>query len=257
MLTKLIFSTIYSFFISSFEKNIRGLTPIPSYPTTNPILFNGSYPKYQGGFTVSEDYLTGCQNPGQIALTFDDGPSIFTGKLLDELKRNNVTASFFLVGNRISNYSDTVRQAYLDGHIIGDHSYSHANLSTLKTKAFNYEVTTTSTLIYNITGKYPKFFRFPYYDYTQITLNNVMNTKKMIIFFDNLDTEDYVNTANWLNTFNSTIQASNVLSDSYIVLNHDIYNTTVEKVNSMIAIGKQAGFKFVSLEECIGWNGYF
>ena len=257
MNVKLIFNAIYSFFIVSTEKNIRGLTPIPSYPTPNYLQINGSYPKYPGGFTVSDDYLTGCRNPGQIALTFDDGPSEFTRQLLDVLKGNNVTASFFLVGNRISNYSDVVRQAYLDGHIIGDHSYSHANLSTLKTKAFNYEIGTTSALIYNITGKYPKFFRFPYFDYTQTTLNNVINIKKMIAFFDNLDTEDYVDQVNWLSTFNSTISSSNITMDSYIVLNHDIYNTTIVKVDSMIAIGKQAGFKFVSLEECVGWSGYF
>jgi peptidoglycan/xylan/chitin deacetylase (PgdA/CDA1 family) len=237
-----------AFFSFSGSNNLRSL---------NPVQTNGTYPKSPGGFTVSADYSTGCVNPGQIALTFDDGPGQYSRQLLDILKVNNVTASFFLIGNLIPNYSDVVSQAFADGHIIGDHSYTHANLSTLKSKAFNYEIAATSSLIYNATGKYPKFFRFPYYAYTQSTLNYVLNTKKMIVFFDNLDTKDYVDTANWLNTYNSSISASNVSIDSFIVLNHEIYTTTVDQVNSMIAIGKNAGYKFVSLEECIGFSGYF
>ena len=215
------------------------------YPISNPPI-DGVYQKYPTGFTVSENSASGCQNPGQIALTFDDGPSQYTSRLLNILKINNITASFFLIGENISNYSNIVLQQYMDGHNIGDHTFNHLYSSGLSSQTFNSEINSTAIIIKNITGQY--------YDYTPVELAYVTTT--MIVIFDNLDTLDYSNTKKWINTYTSIINSANVSTDSFVVLNHDTYLTTVNMVNTQINIGKKAGFKFVSLEECIGWNAY-
>jgi peptidoglycan/xylan/chitin deacetylase (PgdA/CDA1 family) len=239
----MLFKLLRSVFITYF--GLRNLSfNVPNYPSST------------AGFAVSINHVTGCQNPGQIALTFDDGPGPYTLDLLNILKSNNVQASFFLIGSQIINYPNVVQQQFMNGHIIGDHTFTHPHLPLLNMSSFNSEISLTASLVHNITGRTPKFFRFPYYDYTPAQMTYVTTVDNMIVFFDNLDTKDYINTLTWLTTYTNTITFANPLTDSFIVINHDIYNTTVSLVNKQIQIGKQAGFRFVTLEECIGYSAY-
>ncbi|MDQ0592529.1 peptidoglycan/xylan/chitin deacetylase (PgdA/CDA1 family) [Chryseobacterium ginsenosidimutans] len=72
----------------------------------------------------------------EVALTFDDGPTEFTPKFLDILKENNIKATFFCIGKQIEKYPETFQRIIEEGHIIGNHTYSHSNntgfLSTSK-----------------------------------------------------------------------------------------------------------------------------
>lgn len=63
----------------------------------------------------------------EVALTFDDGPTEFTPKFLDILKKNNVKATFFCIGKQIEKFPETFQRIIAEGHIIGNHTYSHSN----------------------------------------------------------------------------------------------------------------------------------
>ena len=71
------------------------------------------------------------KNKKMVALTYDDGPSIYTPRILKTLKENNSVATFFVVGNRVPMYSDTVKKAYDMGCEIGNHTYEHKSLPNL------------------------------------------------------------------------------------------------------------------------------
>ena len=66
-----------------------------------------------------------------VALTFDDGPGPYTGRLLDGLKARGVQVTFFMVGTNVANYPDTVARVYREGHQVANHSYDHAELTEL------------------------------------------------------------------------------------------------------------------------------
>ncbi|MDP4179927.1 MAG: glycosyltransferase [Bacillota bacterium] len=99
----------------------------------------------------------------KIALTFDDGPNnVYTPKILDILKKNNIKASFFLIGKNAWDNPDIVKRMYKEGHNIGNHTYSHPDLpqySRLKTRL---ELNMTNDIIEILTGHTTMLFRQPY-----------------------------------------------------------------------------------------------
>ena len=79
----------------------------------------------------------------QIAITFDDGPSVCTPALLDGLKERNVKATFFLVGENVETYPDIVKRIYEEGHLIGNHTYHHVEITKLSDEEAMYEINKT------------------------------------------------------------------------------------------------------------------
>lgn len=101
--------------------------------------------------------------PGTVALTFDDGPSpIYTPQILAILKKYQIKATFFMMGIHAAAYPDMVRQVLADGHVIGNHTQTHPNLTKLNDKQLQAEITGPQKIIYNIIGKYPPCLRYPY-----------------------------------------------------------------------------------------------
>jgi len=79
-------------------------------------------------FQPGNIYRSGLVGTKTLALTFDDGPSAFTGPLLESLAQHNVRATFFVLGTRVRNHPATMERMMREGHVIANHSYSHANL---------------------------------------------------------------------------------------------------------------------------------
>ena len=101
--------------------------------------------------------------PGELALTFDDGPnSLWTPRLLDLLSRRGVRATFFLVGSRAQSHPALVRQILAAGHCIGNHSWSHRNLALAPSSTIEDQLSRTNQTLAEITGAPPRFFRPPY-----------------------------------------------------------------------------------------------
>ena len=102
-------------------------------------------------------------NPGELALTFDDGPNpAWTPRLLDTLATHNVHATFFMLGSRAQAEPALVRQIAAAGHLIGNHSWSHPNLALASSSQIEHELSRTSQTIEQITGAPVRFFRPPF-----------------------------------------------------------------------------------------------
>jgi peptidoglycan/xylan/chitin deacetylase (PgdA/CDA1 family) len=107
--------------------------------------------------------LTAPRRPGELALTFDDGPNpAWTPKLLDILAGHHVHATFFLVGKFAQAEPELVRTIVAAGHVIGNHTWSHPNLAWTATGKVREELKSTSDLLQQITGKPVRFFRPPF-----------------------------------------------------------------------------------------------
>jgi len=97
-----------------------------------------------------------------VALTFDDGPSPpYTDQLLDVLAKHNVKATFFMIGNRIERYPETVRRVIAGGHQVGNHSYSHPLLGFLPPNSVQREIERTDKLLRQVGVTGEIVFRAP------------------------------------------------------------------------------------------------
>jgi peptidoglycan-N-acetylglucosamine deacetylase len=124
------------------------------------------------GDIADEDYTTlpssyviqrfGAQ-PHKVALTFDDGPDPrWTPPILDILRDKGVHASFFVIGENAGTWPDLVRREVAEGHDVGNHTFTHPNLSVLPEQMVRLELDTTRKLFESITGRSMRLFRPPY-----------------------------------------------------------------------------------------------
>jgi len=107
--------------------------------------------------------LTAPRNPGELALTFDDGPNpAWTPQLLDLLAIHNVRATFFMVGSFAKAEPALVRRVAAAGHLIGNHSWTHPNLALTAARKVTEELNSTTDTLQQITGSPVRFFRPPF-----------------------------------------------------------------------------------------------
>lgn len=105
----------------------------------------------------------GSVGPGQVALTFDDGPSMpYTAEILDVLRGEGVHATFFLCGENAQRYPDLVRRIQTEGHTIGNHTYAHPYLTFLSRERIAGEIDRTQAVLEGLTGRRPTLFRPPF-----------------------------------------------------------------------------------------------
>lgn len=210
-------------------------------------------------FTSASIYY-GCRNPKHVALTFDDGVSHTTSKLLDILSEYKVPASFFVLGRNVNSFPGIIARAYKAGHTIGSHSFSHYYLTGLSDDAIVDEMEKTDDAIESVIGVRPKFMRPPYGD-IDYRVRNVLDDMGFEIVMWNVDSVDYWFAYNdpWeivriiKAAFTERSWRSNAYSwNGMIILQHDIHAESVRMVPEIIKAGRQAGFRFVSLGECLG-----
>lgn len=114
-------------------------------------------------FELSYASTSNVPAPHTVALTFDDGPNpIFTPQILAILKKNNIKATFFVVGNNARKYPDLIKAIHADGHTIASHSQSHPLLTKLSLQKLEYEITEPNRIIKSILGLEPKCLRYPF-----------------------------------------------------------------------------------------------
>jgi peptidoglycan/xylan/chitin deacetylase (PgdA/CDA1 family) len=122
-----------------------------------------AYASLWPGSRVFGRALRAPARPGEIALTFDDGPNaVWTPRLLDLLAKHDVRATFFLLGSRAEARPELVRRISAAGHTIGNHSWSHPNLARIRAGRVREELKRTSDTLEQILGAPVKFFRPPF-----------------------------------------------------------------------------------------------
>ena len=176
-----------------------------------------------------------------IALTFDDGPSKYTDSILDLLKKYNVTATFFVLGNKVQHYSETIKKALTLGNDIGNHSYNHKQLTKLSIIELQKQINKTQDIIKELTGYTPKFLR-PTYGEINNTIRNNTNLKIVLWNVDSLD---------WKKK-NSKDIASSVIKNTKngsIILMHDTKKRTLEALKIIIPALLEKDYQFVTISE--------
>jgi peptidoglycan-N-acetylglucosamine deacetylase len=102
-------------------------------------------------------------NPGEVALTFDDGPDPgWTPKILDVLKREHAEATFFLIGLQAESFGSIASRIYREGHEIGNHTFTHPDISNISTRLNQLEINLTEELFASRLGVHTILFRPPY-----------------------------------------------------------------------------------------------
>ncbi|MDE6626214.1 MAG: polysaccharide deacetylase [Lachnospiraceae bacterium] len=192
----------------------------------------------------------------RVYLTFDDGPSIYTGQILDILAANNVKATFFVIG-RDENYYDYYRRIVDEGHTIGMHSYSHVYQDFYASeKSFGEELTKLSDLIYDVTGTRTLIFRFPGGSSNSVAPLPIQN---YIAYLN----ENNINYYDWNSLSGDAVTnglspeqlVDNVMNDveknrDSIVLMHDLQSvhTTVESLQLLIDTLKSGGYEILPID---------
>lgn len=180
----------------------------------------------------------------KIALTFDDGPSIeCTGRLLDGLKERNVKVTFFLIGENAENAPDLVKREYEEGHLIGNHTYHHVEITKVSDEKAKKEIEQTDRVIYSIIGEHVEYVRPPF-GLWQRNLELEIEVMPVMWTIDPLDWT----TSNVDEIVNKVVTEA---EENDIILMHDCYNSSVDAALRIIDILKEKGFEFVTVDELI------
>lgn len=180
-------------------------------------------------------------NKKMVALTFDDGPNYNTSKILEILNKYNVSATFFVLGSKISGNEKILEKMAEYGIEIGNHTYSHKLMTKMDNDTIIKEIKDTNDLIYNVIGKYPKVVR-PSYGSFNTKIKESINMPIIIWDIDTLDWKSH-------NSSKIVSRIMNKVSDGDIILMHDIYSATVTAVDIVVPKLINEGYQIVSVSE--------
>lgn len=184
------------------------------------------------------------KEPPRIALTFDDGPSSkCTGRLLDGLKERDVKATFFLIGENAKENPDLVKRLDEEGHLIGNHTYHHVEITKVSDEEAKREILDTDEVIYSIIGKHVEYMRPPF-GLWQKELELEIEVLPVMWTIDPLDWT----TENVDEIVNKVVTEA---EENDIILLHDCYDSSVDAALRIIDILKKEGFEFVTVDELI------
>lgn len=183
----------------------------------------------------------------QVSITFDDGPSIFTPKLLDYLKEKEVPVTFFLIGCQISQHGDTIKRQIAEGHAIAYHSYDHSDQRNNSPSLVAAHYNQSAKLLMEHAGGTFSYWRAPggYFN------RDVLNAVPLPHIYWSLDTRDWVR-KNAQSVYEYIIKN---VKDGDIILLHDLYLTSVDAAIMAIDEMVAGDYEFVSLEELLSRDG--
>ncbi|KAG0328224.1 chitin deacetylase [Podila humilis] len=228
----------------------------PSCP--NPPIADECYWTCDG---CAADDVTACAAPNTWGLTFDDGPSTATPKLLDFLKPRNHSATFFLIGSNVIQYPETVKRELDEGHHLASHTWSHHALTTLSNEQIVAEMRWTEKAVLAATGLRPKYMRPPYGDIN----NRVRFVLKKLGYIpvdwtgDEFDTNDWqmpttMNEAHVIAHFtkslDSYVKGAASKTSGFYCLEHDLNTYTVSAAQKLIPLGEARNISIANVAQC-------
>lgn len=182
-----------------------------------------------------------------IAITFDDGPGPYTSTLVDILKNNKATATFFMLGKNIDIYKDTVLKVHESGMEIGYHSYNHKNFKRQKLETIKEEFAQSNEMLKSITGDTFHLIRPPYGEIN----NKIKDSLDASFILWNIDTMDW----RYRNSEYLTNYVLEKVNDGNIILFHDIHQTSVEAINKLLPLLYVNGYRVVTVSKLAESSG--
>lgn len=202
-------------------------------------------------------YIIGCMQQGyvpvmgnleegqkKIAMTFDDGPHpYYTEQLLDGLRERDVKVTFFVTGEHANLHPDIIARMKEEGHVIGNHTYSHIQLNKSNRETFKEELVKTNKVIEAITGEEVLYVRPPYGSWDK-ELEKELNMFPVLWTVDPLD---------WCsdNVDCITKKVVSKVKENDIILLHDYYPSTITAAFRIIDDLKEQGYEFVTVDEIL------
>lgn len=233
-----------------FETELAGI-PVqdtPSQPTIGKQMNrSSSLPKVPPS-TVGISYSQVKIDRPVLAMTFDDGPHpSLTPKLLDLLKERNVKATFFLVGRNIKAYPDIVRRIIAEGHEIGNHTWTHASLTTRSDSQIRDELKKSDDALMEVAGYKTHLIRPPY---------GAINTRIKELMFSEFGLTTImwsVDPQDWRRPGVSVVTSRlvNGAHNGAIMLSHDIHPPTIQAMPAMFDQLIAKGYQFVTVSQLI------
>ena len=188
-----------------------------------------------------------------IYLTFDCGyENGYTEKILDTLKKHNAPAAFFVVGNMVETAPDIIRRMAEDGHIVGNHTYHHPDMSAISDQtAFQKELDSLATLYKETTGQeLPYFYRPPQGKYSLENLKQAQALGYKTVFWSLAYVDWYVD--NQPTAEQAYAKLLPRIHDGAIVLLHSTSKTNADILDDLLTKWENMGDRFASLEELPG-----
>ena len=180
----------------------------------------------------------------KIALTFDDGPHpYYTEQLLDGLKERGVHATFFVMGKHVELYPEMIERMNEEGHLIGNHTYSHMQLNKGNGEEFKQELIRTNEVIENLTGQEVQYVRPPYGTWDK-KFEKELNMFPVLWTIDPLD---------WCSDNVACIvqKVTDKAQENAIILMHDEYKSTVTAALQIVEALQEQGYEFVTVDEIL------
>ncbi|KAG0051293.1 chitin deacetylase [Gryganskiella cystojenkinii] len=238
------------------------LTGAPTFPlhTGNPPVCAASLPNecWWTCDACASDDITACAAPNTWGLTFDDGPSTATPALLNYLKGQKLSATFFLIGSNVIQYPDTVKRELAEGHHLASHTWSHHALTTLTNEQIVAEMKWTEKAVMAATGLKLKYMRPPYGDIN----NRVRFVLKKMGYIpvdwtgDAFDTTDWkmptITEASVIATFTKSLDTyvAGPKTKGFYCLEHDLNNLTVAAAQKLIPLGQARKIQISNVAVC-------
>lgn len=185
-----------------------------------------------------------------VAMTFDDGPHpTLTPRLLDMLAARGIRATFYVVGRNAARYPAILQRMADEGHEIGNHSWSHANLQLYSDATILNQIDGTSQAIYSAVGRPPVTMRPPYGNLSIRQRLMLHHSRSMPTILWSVDTLDWQRPG-------SSMVSQRIIRGSQpgsVILAHDIHGPTIRAMPAALDGVAARGFRFVTVSELIGW----
>ncbi len=186
-----------------------------------------------------------------IALTFDDGPSKYTLEIIETLKEYDSAATFYVVGNRVESHSSILKKTYEYGNEIGNHTFTHENLTKLDYDGMMQEIESVNDSVSSIIGETIDTVRPTFGDYNKL----LKDSSPYPLILWSVDTQDW----RYKNSETGAERLTDILvnntKDGDIVLMHDLYEKTADATIAAIPQLIEKGFQIVTVSELFEYRG--
>ncbi len=225
----------------SLQSQTAAPTDQPSQqPTAEPTISPGMMVSQYTGRTLDK-------TKPAVALTFDDGPSNQTGRILDALEKDGGLATFFLVGDRVEKYAETAQREYASGCLVGTHMYSHTKLTDMTAAEVENELNQCRAIHLSVIGAQPSVARPPYGS-ANATVREALNLPLINWSLNSNDWE----TRDADRIYNDVM---NNIQDGDIVLFHDLKDFSASAIERIVPALTKQGYQLVTVQELFELKG--